>query len=407
MPSNNALATLKRAQTIMDHAAGEDRELTQEEARLVKGLLARARDFDRVERELNAIAGNGSQVIAPGDGSVSSIGLPPGTAFVQSAGYKRIADPATRGSRWSSGAIELPLQTKATLLEGDLDNPAAGAALAQPDVQSGIQPILTQPPTVADLIATTQTTSNRVRVIQETTADPGAIGTVAEGGTKPEATLEFDEVDEPVRKIASFLPISDEMLADAPGIQAYLDARLSLFVRQEEENQLLNATGSGTDLVGLLDRVPGANDGVYSDADTPNAADHVYAAIAAAEASYLPSDGIVINPADWAELRLLKDDNLNYIGGSPFSNTGSNPGESLWGKRVIVTTSISSGIALVGAFATGAQLFRRGGLTVEASNSHESFFQKDLVAIRAETRLALGVLRPEAFAVADLSGGDS
>ncbi len=74
---------------------------------------------------------------------------------------------------------------------------------------------------------------------------------------------------------------------------------------------------------------------------------------------------------------------------------------------MIVTTSISSGIALVGAFATGAQLFRRGGLTVEASNSHESFFQKDLVAIRAETRLALGVLRPEAFAVADLSGGDS
>ncbi len=323
MPSNS-LAILKRARDIMDFAAGEDRQLTDEEARQVKALHARAKDWAATEKEIHAISGGGGSEVIPGDGSPHSTGLAPGTAFVQSEGYKKIADPATRGSRWSSGAIELPLQTKAAVLEGDLDSPGVGAALAQPDVRPGIQPTLFQPPTVADLIPSAQTTTNKVRVIVETTADPGAIGTVAEGGTKPEATLEFDEVDEPVRKIASFLPISDEMLADAPGIQAYLDARLSLFVRQEEENQLLNATGSGTDLVGLLDRVPGANDGVYSDADTPNAADHVYAAIAAAEASYLPSDGIVINPADWAELRLLKDDNLNYIGGSPFSNTGSN-----------------------------------------------------------------------------------
>jgi hypothetical protein len=39
---------------------------------------------------------------------------------------------------------------------------------------------------------------------------------------------------------------------------------------------------------------------------------------------------------------------------------------------------------------------------VEASNSHEDFFRLDLVAIRAETRLALAVHRPEAFATADL-----
>jgi HK97 family phage major capsid protein len=67
-----------------------------------------------------------------------------------------------------------------------------------------------------------------------------------------------------------------------------------------------------------------------------------------------------------------------------------------------VTQAIEEGLALVGAFGTAAQLFRRGGLTVEASNSHDDWFKLDKVAIRAETRLALAVHRPEAFATADL-----
>jgi HK97 family phage major capsid protein len=59
----------------------------------------------------------------------------------------------------------------------------------------------------------------------------------------------------------------------------------------------------------------------------------------------------------------------------------------------------------VGAFGSAATIYRRGGLSVEASNSHADYFQKDLVAIRAQTRLALAVYRPEAFATASPSPG--
>ena len=58
---------------------------------------------------------------------------------------------------------------------------------------------------------------------------------------------------------------------------------------------------------------------------------------------------------------------------------------------------MAAGTALVGAFKTAAQLFRKGGLRVEASNSHSDFFTKNLVAIRAEERLALAVYRSAAF----------
>jgi HK97 family phage major capsid protein len=252
-------------------------------------------------------------------------------------------------------------------------------------------------------LATAPTDSNKVRVIVETVADPGSIGTVDEGALKPEATLTFDEVDEPVRKVASFLPASDEMISDAPGLRAYLNSRLGLFVAMEEENQLLNGLGAGTDLDGLLNRVPLANQGVISDATAANAADHIHAAFTVVRASFLEPDGVVINPADWDDLRLLKDNTNNYLGGSPFSNGGPQPGELLFGKRVVVTSAIAQGSALVGAFATAATIYRRGGLIVEASNSHEDFFQRDMTAIRAVVRLALGVARPEAFATCDLS----
>jgi HK97 family phage major capsid protein len=114
--------------------------------------------------------------------------------------------------------------------------------------------------------------------------------------------------------------------------------------------------------------------------------------------SFLQADGIVINPGDWAELRLLKDGNDAYIGGSPFSNGGAQPTENLFGRRVVVTSAISPCTALVGAFGQGGALYRRGGMVVEASNSHADYFRKDLVAIRAEVRVALAIHRPEAFA---------
>src|SRR5204862_2550739 len=137
----------------------------------------------------------------------------------------------------------------------------------------------------------------------------------------------------------------------------YLNSRLSLFVRTEEENQLLNGGGNLNNFLGLLARVPVANRFVVSDADAPNFADHIFAAIVKAQQSFLDPDTVVVNPADWAELRLTKDQNDNYIARSPFSNGPAQPGETLFGRRVVVTQAMEEGLALVGAFGSAAQLY--------------------------------------------------
>jgi HK97 family phage major capsid protein len=62
-----------------------------------------------------------------------------------------------------------------------------------------------------------------------------------------------------------------------------------------------------------------------------------------------------------------------------------------------LSNTVGLGTALIGAFDSAARLYVRGGVTVEASNSHASYFTSNLVAIRAESRAALAVFRPAAF----------
>ena len=55
--------------------------------------------------------------------------------------------------------------------------------------------------------------------------------------------------------MATFLPVSDEMLEDVAQIRSYLDNRLRLFVQHAEEDQLLNGTGTAPAIRGSLNRV--------------------------------------------------------------------------------------------------------------------------------------------------------
>jgi len=54
-------------------------------------------------------------------------------------------------------------------------------------------------------------------------------------------------VHEPVKRVATVLTVSDELLEDANAIKTYLKSRLSLFVTSEEERQLLPGAGTKPD----------------------------------------------------------------------------------------------------------------------------------------------------------------
>jgi len=298
-------------------------------------------------------------------------------SFIKNAGHRG-------SSAWTSPMVELQATTLDT-------TSGSGGPLITTDYQPGITPLLFKRLTVADLIAPGTTDSNSITYMKETTFT-NAAAAVAEGATKPESTLVFAQVTDPVQKIAHWLPVTEEMLEDFSATRSYVDSRLRLGLSITEEDQLLNGNGTPPNIRGILQRT-GLTAAQARGADTN--ADAIFKQITTISSTiFVMPDGIVLNPANWQTIQLAKNAAGNYLGSGPWAN--AQPAQ-LWGYPVAVTPSIVANTGLVGAFREASQFFRKGGVRVEASNSHMDFFIKNLVAIRCEERGALAVYRPAAF----------
>jgi HK97 family phage major capsid protein len=242
------------AKSIFDVADDAGRELSADERARVTDLL----DGAKADRELEAkMTELGHRLGAPDlvpDSPFALAGLSPGERFVRSPGYRKVKSADGRGQQWSTGLIEVQvlrvaLEAKGTLLESA--GGGGGALVPVPQVVPGVVDTLFRPLVLEDLLLNGQATGNSVRCITEGTATSGAAG-VAEGALKPESTLGFATADEPIKKIATSLVISDETLEDAPAIQSFVNGHLSLFVRLETERRLLRGTSGGNEVQGLL-----------------------------------------------------------------------------------------------------------------------------------------------------------
>lgn len=393
------LALLKSTSTL---AEKENREFTDDERKAIKAItddglaikarISRARGDDQMLAEIERLT-SGAKPATPSSAAARRRTM--GEQFVASEAMDFFRKGLHRSaSAWRSPSVELFAETLT-------EDPASGGALVIPQYLPGILPIQTKRLVVADLMASGTTDSNLIVYMQEKNWI-NAAAPVLEGGIKPESKLTFESVSDPVRKIAHWLPVSEEMLEDVAQIRSYIDARLRLGVSIEEEDQLLNGTGVAPELLGLLKRAGLA--AAIARADPATNADAIFAQIMAIFASsFLMPDGIIMNPANWAATVLTKTSTGEYLTGGPFSPIQS---PTMWGLPVAVTPSQAVGKATVGAFKQASQVFRHGGIRVEASNSHADFFIKNLVAIRAEERLALAVYRPGAFGeVTALTGG--
>jgi len=389
-------AAVDAAQAAMQTADTEKRELTAEERTKIDGYLATAREqrdkiaaassATDVRAELAAMIEARATLVSPGQStaltrSVKSLGQ----QFAESAAMDFIKAGHMKGSAWATPPVEL---LAATLTE----DVASGGKLLVPQLLPGILQPGYQVPKVVDLFAQGTTDAVTITYMVEKSST-NAADAVAEGGVKPESALTFDALTETVRKIATWLPVSEEMLADVSQIRAYIDARLRLFVDLKVEDEVINGSGVAPHLHGILTR-PGLSPALALGAGE-NTADVVFRqAMTIMTTQFLMPDAVVLNPADWAGVVTLKDQNGVYYGPGMFSDL---PSPSLWGLKVVPTTGMVQGTGLVGAFKVGGQYWRRQGIVVQASNSHADFFIKNLVAIRAETRGMLAVYRPAAF----------
>jgi HK97 family phage major capsid protein len=272
---------------------------------------------------------------------------------------------------------------------------SAGAAVA-PDRLAGINMGPSRRMTVRDLLTPGTTSSNLIQYIKETGFQNMA-AMVAEGAAKPKSDLTLALVSAAVKKIATYIKASTEILQDAPMLQSTIDERLRYMLSFVEEGQLLNGDGTGNNLNGIYTQAI-----AYAAPITiasPTRIDVLRLALLQAELAEYPSTGIVLHPSDWAAIELTKDTTGAYI----FANPQSLSQPALWGRPVVGTQAMTVDTFLVGAFRLGAQVFDRQQANVVIATENEDDFINNLVTILVEERLALAVYRPEAFVKGDIT----
>lgn len=361
------LADIEETGQRLAHAEGQERQ-TAEIARLTGGASASRTAIDAAAQGATLGASIGAQFV--------------GSEAFQWLHKNRSVLPT---GAWTSPSSEL----QATVLSEDS---GSGGQLVVPDYRPGIVGLPQRPLTMADLIMPGTTESNLITFMQETGFTNAAAG-VLEAGLKPESTLVFAAASQALVKLATWIPATEELLEDVPGMRSYIDARLRLGVQLTEDTQILNGSGTAPNLNGFLIRA-GLATAIARGTDTN--ADALLRQIAAIQtATNLRPDAIVMHPTNWLTIQLTKAADGTYISGNPPFSAPQRP--TLWGLPVVITSAIVANTALVGCFMTAAQLFRKGGLRVEATNSHSDWFIFNKIAIRAEERLALVCYREAAF----------
>ena len=247
-----------------------------------------------------------------------------------------------------------------------------------------------EPTRVLNLLRTSNTDRAEVDYFRVTTP-AAAAAAVAEGADKPESSLVYEKVVAAIRKVAHYIRVTDETLADYAGFLAVIREELLAGLVLEENNQLLNGTGIAPNLQGML-----GTTGVLVQAkgtDTRN--DAIMKAVTALRvgSSYAEADALVMNPTDYQSTVLEKDTAGRYIAGDPRTI----PSYELWGLPVTVTTQIPVGTALVGAFKEAAEAYIRWAPRIEANSFGTGEWIANKTLIRCEERIGLAVTRPTAL----------
>lgn len=398
-PKEKLIALQKQMQAIVDGAKASNRDLTDEEITDLEAKAAEATELkakiERAEKSealMERIGGMKSDVEeeAPAGGSDADGAKSLGEHFVKHAGAKLSEIKGVKGA--SATAPEFKAASDTHTIGG-----VFGPVLTQVDrtIIQAVRPRLT----IADLLGSGTLTGNAISYFVEGALE-GAFTTVAEAGAKPQLHVaDPTAVTDALKKIAGFIKVSDEMIEDLDFVMSEINGRLLYELAKFEEAQLLNGAGTGSQILGLLNRSGVQTEARGNTASNDTAADTIFRAITkVTTGSGLDADGLVINPADYQTLRLAKDANGQYYGGGFFNGAYGNGGISeqpnVWGLRTVVTPAISAGTVLVGAFGQAGTVYRKGGVRVESTNSHASDFTSNLVTIRAEERLALAVRRP-------------
>lgn len=369
-------------------------QLSEETKAAVDKMASEFNALREAEKTLKAAMGELEQHVA-------QMPLANAKQVVESVGQQVISAEALKtfaGSVAASQRLSIPV--KAALISSDVPG-----TIVAPERLPGIDTAPKQRLFIRDLIAPGTTGSNTIYWVQQTGFTNKAAA-VAENTTKPYSDIEFAEKITPVRTIAHLFKASKQILDDFSQLKSQVDAEMRYGLKYVEEQEILFGDGTGAHLEGIIPQASAY--AAEFQVENQNGIDDLRLAMLQAQLARFPASGHVLHFIDWAKIELTKDSLGRYILANPAALTGP----TLWGLPVVATEAAAfKGKFMTGAFSAGAQIFDREETNVVISTENADDFEKNMITIRCEERLALAVKRPEAFVygaftVAAAGGGE-
>nr|WP_314400332.1 phage major capsid protein [Pseudomonas lundensis] len=352
----------EQTKAAVDELALRFNSLTEAEAQLKTRLGEIEQEFARVPSHTTS---------APRDSL--------GSVVIKSEALKAFASSLEGGKR-------LSIPVNAALLSSDIP-----AGVVEPQRMPGIDAAPKQRLFIRDLISPGRTTAPAIFWVQQT-GFTNAAKVVAEGQAKPYSDIKFDIQITAVSTLAHMFKAAKQILDDFSQLQSTIDVEMRYGLKYVEEEEVLFGDGTGVHLKGIVPQASRFSPAF--EVHEQSGIDDLRLGMLQAQLARLPASGHVLHFIDWARIELIKDTLGRYILANPLGLAGP----MLWGLPVVATeASAFEGKFLTGAFRTGAQLFDREDANVVISTENADDFEKNLISIRCEERVALAVKRPEAF----------
>lgn len=336
----------------------QNQEAITETSGKIEEILARLMEVEQ--------AGGGD----PGDAEVVSAGM----EFVNSEQFKTFASGESNKAR---------MEIQANTITGT-DTTVA------PERREGVVPGATRRLRIAEVMPGVPCSGNAIEYVKESAFTDNAAEQSAEGSEFAESDLSFSLINTPVRTIGHFILVSRQMMDDGPAIAGYVNTRLAYGVLRRLDTQLISGDGTAGDLSGILDA---GNFTEFGAVTGEGLIGNLRKAITDLElADYFPN-AVILNPAEVELIDLTTTTAGDYVAANP--RTASAP--QIWGLPIVSSNSMPVGNFAMGAFDMATILHNRQGAVLEASESDEDNFRKNLVTLKATVRAALEVNTPAAI----------
>lgn len=237
-------------------------------------------------------------------------------------------------------------------------------ALPQAQRLPGVNDIAETVSIIYGLIPKLNITGNSVDWVYES-GQEGAPASTAEGATKNQIDNNFVVTSVSLKKLTAYLKVSTEMLDDVAFMAGWLRNKLIVRLFIVVNNQILNATGAGNDLTGIISLATAFSAGTFAGTvDNANDVDALVVAINQVKLANHATNNLAVlmHPSDVTALKLIKVSSTDKRYVDRLATVGSTL--MVDGTPIIESTQMTQGTFLVCDFGK-ALVIQKRGITVE------------------------------------------